>query len=87
MKIEHRDQIDSIRFESTVKVRDAERETSDFKRQHTELKKYANQQIDAMKSEITCLNEKISSYKTQMENVEQNRLQSLKDVDTAMSEG
>ena len=60
---------------------------SHFQRQHTELKKYANQQIDSMKSEIVRLHEKISSYKAEMENVEQNRLQSLKDIDSSLSEG
>ena len=40
-----------------------------------------------MKSEIVRLHEKISSYKAEMENVEQNRLQSLKDIDSSLSEG
>ena len=60
---------------------------SHFQRQHTELKKYANQQIDSMKSEIVRLHEKISSYKAEIENVEQKRLQSLKDIDSSLSEG
>jgi len=77
-KLEHRDQMDSIRFETTVRVRDAEREKDEFKRQHGELKKYANQQIDSMKTELVRMREKINSYKIEKENLEQSKIQSLK---------
>ena len=38
-QIEHRDQIDSVQFNSNCRIRDAEKEKSDFKKQHGELKK------------------------------------------------
>ena len=85
-KLEHRDQIDTMRFETTVRVRDADRDKEEFKRQHGELKKYANQQIDTMKNELVRMREKINSYKIEKENSEQSKIQSLKDTDVAMNE-
>ena len=85
-KVEHRDLVDHIRFETNVRVRDAEKEKEEYKKQHSELKKYANNQIDGMKNEIVGLREKINSYKTEVANSEQAKIQSMKDVDVAMNE-
>lgn len=85
-KMERFEEVDALKFEANMRVKDAEKDRDSAKAQLLEIRRHANSQVDGFRREIVVLNEKLSSYKTENTTLEESRLKSLKEVDSTILE-
>ena len=60
-KLEHKDELDSIRYRHHVELVNLTVDKDNFKVQNEEIKNFAHKEIDLMKNEMKALNAKITS--------------------------